>query len=601
MSVVPAHSTRMLSTHLALIICTFLFCVSVQAQQQENPPKADLFAGYQWLSPGGSIPEPGVTDASGNFIGNKLPAMSQGFGLAFAYNFHPNFALEADYGGDWKSGFNINTVSIGPRVTWRGEGLNLFAHTLIGLNHLNTPFGGHHGIGAVLGGGMDLPINKYFNIRIFEADYQWARQNFANFVPIDQPGLRRVGFEGVRLRGGVVFNFGGGAPPVAPAAACSAQPTEVLVGEPVTINSTVNNFNPKHTIAYNWTSTGGKITGKENTASIDTNGVAGGNYTATLRATDPKAKTNNEANCSANFTVKEPPKNPPTMSCTATPTSLQANATATVTCDCKSPDNVEVSVAGFNASSGTISGTGNTATLNTAGAAAGPITVNATCTDKRGLTSTAQAQVTVEAPPQPSAEVQQLEARLALHSVYFPTGQPAPSNPKGGLLPSQQQTLTSLASDFQKYLQSKPDAHLILEGHADPRGGAQYNQALSERRVERVKGFLVEQGVPEANIDTKALGDQHNLTPDAVKASVESNPDITPGERQRILKNSRTIILASNRRVDITLSTTGQTSVRQFPFNAADSLSLIGGREVAGKKPVTKKKPTTKKSPTKKP
>jgi hypothetical protein len=53
----------------------------------------------------------------------------------------------------------------------------------------------------------------------------------------------------------------------------------------------------------------------------------------------------------------------------------------------------------------------------------------------------------------------------------------------------------------------------------------------------------------------------------------------------------RTIIFASNRRVDVTLSTTGQTSVRQFPFNAADSLTLIGGRESEmKKKPVAKKK-----------
>jgi hypothetical protein len=37
----------------------------------------------------------------------------------------------------------------------------------------------------------------------------------------------------------------------------------------------------------------------------------------------------------------------------------------------------------------------------------------------------------------------------------------------------------------------------------------------------------------------------------------------------------RTILLASNRRVDVTLSTTGQQSVRQYPFNAADSLTLI--------------------------
>jgi outer membrane protein OmpA-like peptidoglycan-associated protein len=368
------------------------------------------------------------------------------------------------------------------------------------------------------------------------------------------------------------------------------------------VKATVDNFNPKHPVQYSWSSNGGKIAGKDNTASIDTNGIAGGNYTATLRATDPKAKNNNEASCTANFTVKEPPKNPPTMSCTANPNSLQAGGTAAVTCECKSPDNVEVNVGTWTASAGSITGTGNTGTLTTAGASPGPITVTAACTDKRGLNTNATTQVTIEAPPPPqvSPEVQRLEQKLALHSVYFPTAQPSPANPKGGLLKSQQDILSELASDFQKYVQAKPDAHLILEGHADPRGGQEYNQKLSERRVERVKSFLVEHGVPEANIDTKALGDQHNLTPDEVKASVEQNPDLTPGERTRILKNSRTIILASNRRVDVTLSTTGQTSVRQFPFNAADSLSLIGGREVKGKTPAksTKKKGTkaTKKS-----
>ena len=39
------------------------------------------------------------------------------------------------------------------------------------------------------------------------------------------------------------------------------------------------------------------------------------------------------------------------------------------------------------------------------------------------------------------------------------------------------------------------------------------------------------------------------------------------------------LILASNRRVDVTLSTTGQQSVREFPFNGADSLTLIKAEE----------------------
>ena len=49
------------------------------------------------------------------------------------------------------------------------------------------------------------------------------------------------------------------------------------------------------------------------------------------------------------------------------------------------------------------------------------------------------------------------------------------------------------------------------------------------------------------------------------------------------------------------LSTTGQTSVRQYPFNAADALTLIGGRESEQKatKPMAKKPAA--KAPAKKP
>ena len=178
-------------------------------------------------------------------------------------------------------------------------------------------------------------------------------------------------------------------------------------------------------------------------------------------------------------------------------------------------------------------------------------------------------------PPPPSPEILRLEARLALHSIYFPTAQPRVEQPNGGLLASQEQTLVSLADDFKKYLETKPDAHLTLGGHADPRASVEYNQALSERRVERVKGFLIEHGVPAANIETKAFGEERNLTEAQVKEAVEQNPELTPEQRQRVLTHLQTIVLASNRRVDVTLSTTGQQSVRQYPFNAVDSLTLL--------------------------
>ena len=106
-----------------------------------------------------------------------------------------------------------------------------------------------------------------------------------------------------------------------------------------------------------------------------------------------------------------------------------------------------------------------------------------------------------------------------------------------------------------------------------------YNQELSQRRVEGAKRFLTERGVPGANIETKAVGVQQNLTDQDVKDAVEQNPELTGVEKQKVLENVTTILLASNRRVDITLSTTGQQSLRQFPFNVADSLSLLSQQE----------------------
>lgn len=190
-----------------------------------------------------------------------------------------------------------------------------------------------------------------------------------------------------------------------------------------------------------------------------------------------------------------------------------------------------------------------------------------------------------------------LEARLLLHSVYFVTDRPSVKAPNAGMVKSQEETLTALATDFKKYLEAKPDAHLTLEGHADQRGSVPYNQALSERRVARVKSFLVEQGVPEADLETKALGDQHNMTAAEVKSAVEDNPELTKEEKARFLRNLTVIKWASNRRVDVTLNVAGQTetSVRRYPFNAADSLTLIGGREADRKAAAAKKAPVAKK------
>jgi len=579
---------RRLMTGLPALIAVILVSASALAQSDSNP-KWDVFAGYQYLNPGGTVP----TGADpNNPIPFKFPGMSRGLGGAVTYNLDSHWGAEGDLGYNWdpRSGTSEWTAGAGPRFIVRTEGLALFLHALGTLNRVSYESGlvTHNGIGIILGGGMDIPLGRMFSWRVFGVDYVWAQHNFANLAAPEFSSLRRPEFEGVRLRTGVVINWGG-AEELVPAASCTVQPAEVMVGEPISATATASNFNPKHPVTYSWSGNGGPVSGKDTTASIDTANAAPGSYTITAHVTDPKSKKNNEASCSANYTVKPlPPKNPPTMSLSASPTELVTGGSVNLSANCTSPDGVPVSVANWISGAGTVSGTGSSATLSTAGVPAGPVTVTATCTDSRGLTGQASTEVSLQNPPPPPVD-KALEARLALHSVYFQTAQPSPKDPNAGLLPSQQRILVVLATDFKKYLEVKPETHINLEGHADIRGSDAYNQALTERRVARVKNFLVEQGVPAANIDTKAFGKQQNLTLEEVKNSIESRSDLTTEERKRALAKIAVIKLASNRRVDVTLSsTTGQTetSVKQFPFNAADAMSLIGGRE--GEKKTTK-------------
>jgi len=575
------HSYRKTAAIALFLAVVFIALPAVMVAQDQKPPKVEIFAGYNWLNPGGNIP-----DGNTPPLAFKLPSIAQGGGAALAYNFTKYWALEGDWGINGNRNALINTATIGPKLTFRNnEGVAFFLHALGGIERMSAKTAGSsNGPAAILGGGMDIKLWKPLTLRLFEADAVIARQNWSDVVSPADGALRRPTYWGARLRTGVVFNFGG-EPEVPVAANCTIDHSEVLVGEPLHATVAASNFNPKHPLTYAWSATGGKIEGKDTGATIDTAGAAPGDYAATATVTDAKKKKNNTATCSSKFTVK--PLNPPQISCSANPSTLDVGGSSTITCTCTSPDNVPVTIGGWSASSGSVSGSGNSATLNTTGATPGSVTVNATCTDSRGLTTSTTAPVTVKNPPPPPPVVdKQLEARLLLHSVYFPTAKPPVNDPNAGLVASQQATLTTLAADFKKYLEAKPDAHLTLEGHADVRGSVAYNQALSERRVARVKSFLVENGVPEGLLDTKALGKEHNLTPDEVKASVEQNGELTKEERARVLRNMKTIIWASNRRVDITLNigqTTEATSARTYPFNATDSLTLIGGREAVKK------------------
>ena len=173
-----------------------------------------------------------------------------------------------------------------------------------------------------------------------------------------------------------------------------------------------------------------------------------------------------------------------------------------------------------------------------------------------------------------TGSIKQPEVALAMRSIYFSTDKPKVRGSEG-LAASQQQTLKTLAGAFNTYVADHPDARLVLAGHADRRGPNHYNQALSERRAAVVKNFLVKQGVAAEKIDSHAYGEEQNLKSDEVKQLITQNPDATDQDRQKGLQRLTTMVYAHNRRVDMKLSTTGQESVRNYPFAAEDFSILV--------------------------
>ncbi len=215
-----------------------------------------------------------------------------------------------------------------------------------------------------------------------------------NFGPLDDRDfLYNVAQSGALA--GLYFDFGG-KPPVPVSATCSASPTEVWSGEPVTATISTQNFKPKHTITYNWTSTGAKVSSNGTTASIDTTGLAPGSYTVTGTATDAREKKNNSATCSASFTIKQPAA--PEVSCTASPTTIAIGEPSTITMTATDPQGWPMSYK-WSATGGQLTPNGTSATLTATNADAGnTITVTGTATDDRAnLSANCTASVNVPA------------------------------------------------------------------------------------------------------------------------------------------------------------------------------------------------------------
>ncbi len=62
-----------------------------------------------------------------------------------------------------------------------------------------------------------------------------------------------------------------------------------------------------------------------------------------------------------------------------------------------------------------------------------------------------------------------------------------------------------------KYLATNPNLKVRVEGHADERGGREYNLALGQRRAEAVARALRIYGVQDAQLDARSWGEDKPL------------------------------------------------------------------------------------------
>jgi outer membrane protein OmpA-like peptidoglycan-associated protein len=278
--------------------------------------------------------------------------------------------------------------------------------------------------------------------------------------------------------------WGGGEPAAPPTAVCSAQPTEVFAGNPVTVSATGSNFNPKRTVKYTWNGTGLKVSGSTSSAQVETIGLQPGSYSVNANLSD--GSKNGIASCSAKFTIKEP--HPPVISCSANPSTVQPGGSSTINSDASSPDGRKLTYS-YSASIGSISGSDSSATLNTGSAQPGPITVTCNAMDDRQLSASSTTTVTVEAPPPPPPPPSAPEASK-LNQIDFKKNSPRVDNAAKAIL-----------DGVALRMQRDADARVVLVGESD---SSERGAGLSAQRALNTKAYLVtEKGIDASRIEVR--------------------------------------------------------------------------------------------------
>jgi len=479
-----------------------------QAPMEAPASRMDVFLGYSYLAPHGSVHNSPFPVGAIKYQSVNYGAIASGSYFLTRY-----FGFTGEY-ANHSQGINdgIQTMEGGVIFRFPWDDITPFIHGLAGAarvggpNLPGTPECTENpcqpgtdllvepykwGVGLTTGGGVDylLPwFNHHLALRVFQADYEYIHANFGpGNTQSDPPGNvvgGRVNIDAVQLSTGLVFKFGEIAPPPPVTYACTVSPSEVYPGDPITVTGTAGMLNPKKTAVYTWSANGGQISGTTATATDATTGNAPGSYTVPGHVTEgPKA--GQSADCTASFTVKD--YEPPTITCSANPSTVAPGESSTITAMASSPQNRPLTYS-YSASAGSVSGTTTTATLSTTGAAPGTITVTCNVQDDKGKTASATTSVTVQAPPAPATPKTQ-----KLCSIQFEHDKRRPARVDN--------EAKACLDEVALSLQQQSGATAVVAGESAP---GKMSEKLAKERAINAKAYLTtEKGVDATRIETR--------------------------------------------------------------------------------------------------
>lgn len=128
----------------------------------------------------------------------------------------------------------------------------------------------------------------------------------------------------------------------------------------------------------------------------------------------------------------------------------------------------------------------------------------------------------------PGAQVERVENGIVLtfdekSGVYFATN-------KSNINQESQETLNKLANIFIEY----DDTNILVVGHTDSSGDADYNMNLSKQRAQSVSNYLINKGVSSGRITTEWFGETQpthdNSTAEGRSKNRRVNIAIVPNE-----------------------------------------------------------------------